>query len=121
MTHYRISEYPVTDKPWGREILVEHNESYAFKEIQMIKGTRSSLQSHRKKLETIFVVSGKLELEIVPEDGESLFEIYSRGEAYTLPPGTKHRVKVLEDCCLFEVSTPELDDIIRHKDDFGRL
>ena len=116
---FRIKDFSVTEKPWGKEVLIEHTPRYAFKEIRMIKGTRSSLQSHSRKLETIFVESGKIELETI-ENGGSRFEIFAQNEAYTIPAGVKHRVKVLKDCRLFELSTPELDDVIRHQDDFYR-
>ncbi len=116
----RISDFVITKKPWGKEILVEKNDIYAIKDIFMNAGTRSSLQSHEFKLETIYVISGKIELEIVDEKGVSYMEIYNKNEAYRIPPGGKHRVKVLEDCRLVEVSTPHLDDVIRHQDDYRR-
>lgn len=116
----RIKDFAVTAKPWGRELLLAKTDRYAFKEILMNKGTRCSLQSHQRKCETIYVDSGTIELEIVAPTGGSVFDIFKPGEAYTIPPGTIHRVKVLEDCRLFEVSTPELDDITRHQDDYQR-
>ncbi len=87
----------------------------------MVAGTRSSLQSHNFKLETILVMSGEIELETRDsEQSQSKLEIYGPGEAYTIPAGLLHRVRVIKDCQLIEVSTPELDDIVRHQDDFGR-
>lgn len=118
--NFRINGFIISKKPWGKEILIEHTKKYAFKEIYMIKGTRSSLQSHSKKLETIFVESGKIELETISENGTSNFEIYVDNDAYTIPTNVMHRVQVLEDCRLFEVSTPELEDVVRYKDDFNR-
>jgi len=109
----------ITIKPWGKEILLECNSKYVIKEIWMNKGLRSSLQKHEEKLESILVLSGKIELEI-KEDGSSYFKKYNPGDHYTLVPGTFHRVKVLEDSKLIEVSTPELKDVIRIEDDFGR-
>lgn len=116
----RINALETTEKPWGKEILVEKNEVYALKDIYMNAGTRSSLQSHEMKLETIYVLSGKIELETINETGEVHLDIYQSNEAYTIPPGCKHRVKVLEDCRLVEISTPHLDDVIRHQDDYNR-
>ena len=116
----RINKFLITEKPWGKEVLVERTDKYAFKEILMIKGTRCSLQSHQQKCETIYVDSGKIELEIVGPDGKSEFDVYGPKEAYTILPGTIHRVKVLENCRLFEVSTPQLEDITRHQDDYNR-
>ncbi len=116
----RITNYFITEKPWGKEVLITKNEKYAFKEIWMKKDTRSSLQSHKEKLETIFVLSGKIKLETVNEKGVAQSEIYGPSESYDIAVGKIHRVTVLEDCRLYEVSTPELDDVIRHADDFGR-
>jgi len=116
----RINDFYVTEKPWGRELLIEKNEMYAMKDIFMNAGFRSSLQSHQHKLETIYVILGKIELETRGEDGASHVEIYHKGQAYRILPGRKHRVKVLEDCRLIEVSTPHLDDVIRHEDDYNR-
>ncbi len=116
----KITTFITTQKPWGKEVLIDKNTKFAFKEIYMIKGARSSLQAHEKKLETMFIVSGIIELEIVDKHGNNSLEIFKKNEAYTISPRTKHRVKVLEDCRLFEVSTPELNDVIRYDDDFGR-
>lgn len=110
----------VTEKPWGKEILIAHNDCYALKDIHMIAGTRSSLQSHQKKTETILVVSGRIRLEHQPPGEAMSVREYGASESYDVAPGTLHRVTVLEDARLIEVSTPELDDVIRHQDDYGR-
>ena len=85
-----------------------------------LAGTRSSLQSHERKLETIYVLGGRIELETHYGPGDVMREMVGKGEAYTVPPGTRHRVTVVEDARLIEVSTPELDDVIRHADDYQR-
>lgn len=118
--HVRLESFKVTTKPWGRELLIDCNRAYALKQIVMNKGTRCSLQSHEQKLETIFIESGLIELEIVGQDGKPIFEKYGPSEAYCIEPGIIHRVTVLEDSVLYEVSTPELNDITRYEDDFGR-
>ena len=110
----------LTEKPWGKEILAVVNDKYALKEIHMIKDTRSSLQSHTQKQETIWVLSGKIELELKDDNGTVIKRTFKEGEGYTVPPGLIHRVKVIEDAVLIEVSTPELQDVIRHEDDYGR-
>lgn len=117
---FKIKKFEITEKPWGKEILIEKTSKYAFKEIWMKKGTRCSLQSHRKKMETIVVISGEIELETVNAKGKSTFEVFKKNQAYTIPPKQIHRVKVLKNCRLFEVSTPELHDVIRHQDDYNR-
>lgn len=116
----RIDRFEITEKPWGREILIAQNEHYAFKRIQMIQGTRSSFQYHQFKLESLYIVAGRIELLTEYPDGVRVTEQYGPEEAYTVVPGVKHRVMVLEDCDLFEVSTPQLDDVIRVADDYGR-
>ena len=116
----RIVDMISVSKPWGSELIVERTDKYALKEIILRKDTRSSLQSHAVKLETILVIDGEIDLELWDADGVCCTEIYRRGEAYTIRPGTRHRVTAREDCRLIEVSTPELEDVIRHQDDFGR-
>jgi mannose-6-phosphate isomerase-like protein (cupin superfamily) len=109
-----------TDKPWGYELLITVNRYYALKEIHMVAGTRSSLQSHRVKHETIHVLSGRIALER-RRPGEATENLtFCAGESYDIEPDTIHRVTVLEDARLIEASTPELDDVVRHADDFGR-
>jgi len=110
----------ITVKPWGKEILVVVNEKYALKDITINKDTRSSLQSHVQKLETIYVIEGKILLEKVIPTGQRTVQEYGVGGVYTLLPGTLHRVTALENARLIEVSTPELSDLVRHEDDFGR-
>jgi mannose-6-phosphate isomerase len=116
----RITHMVEVSKPWGGERIVAHTERYALKDIFLRQGTRSSLQSHEKKLETILVLDGQLELETWDAEGRLTRETYRAGEAYTIEPGTRHRVTALTDVRVVEASSPELDDVIRHQDDFGR-
>ncbi|MCB0337573.1 MAG: NTP transferase domain-containing protein, partial [Bdellovibrionales bacterium] len=116
----RIESFKLIEKPWGSEELIEVNSRYACKKIVLRKGTRSSLQSHQWKLETIYVLTGSLELETCSETGEFSKEIFRQGEAYTIPSGIIHRVTALEDLIVLEVSTPELDDVVRYEDDYNR-
>lgn len=110
-----------TEKPWGYENLIAKNEHYALKEIVLLAGFRSSLQSHLRKTETVFVVSGQVTLERRTPGGEAVFETFRAGQSYDVQPGTIHRVRALRRARLIEASTPELDDVIRHEDDFGRV
>jgi mannose-6-phosphate isomerase-like protein (cupin superfamily) len=109
-----------TEKPWGYEILLTVNDSYAMKEIFLLAGTRSSLQSHTRKMETIVVVDGALTLELEDEHGAMGIRTVVTGDHYDVYPGRRHRVTAQIDTKLIETSTPELDDVIRHEDDFGR-
>jgi mannose-6-phosphate isomerase len=109
-----------TEKPWGHEILVVCNERYALKDIFIKAGTRSSLQYHVRKLETILILSGRILVDSGVDGDQISQETYGAGDSYTVTPGTHHRVTALEDARLIEVSTPDLDDVVRVQDDYGR-
>jgi len=108
------------DKPWGHEIIVAVNDRYAMKDIFLRAGTRSSLQSHNAKMETILVVDGSLRLELEDEHGTMQERDVVAGDTYDVHPGRRHRVTATTDTRVIEVSTPELDDVVRYEDDFGR-
>ena len=104
------------NKPWGNEELIELNKSYCFKKLFMKKGHRCSLQFHKKKIETLFVFKGDLYLEINKKN-----IILKEGESITLNPGDIHRMSAKKnDVTYYESSTPELDDVVRVEDDYGR-
>ena len=108
------------EKPWGRELWIAHTDKYALKIIWINQGTRSSLQYHNMKHEHIYVESGILRVEKGP-DKDHLTEIFVKaGEVIENKPGELHRSSAVEDVKLIEVSTPELDDVVRVEDDFGR-
>lgn len=110
-----------TDKPWGYEELLEKNSSYVLKKLFMKKDHRCSLQYHEIKHETLFVVSGSLKL-TVGDKLEKLEEvILNENEYYVLPPKKIHRMYGITDCVYLESSTPELDDVVRLKDDYNRM
>ena len=107
-------------KPWGRELWVAHNDRYAFKIIEMHTGYRSSLQYHEKKQETIYIDAGRARV-TRGENKESLETVeMGPGSILDHPPGFLHRLEALEDLRLLEVSTPELDDVVRVEDDYKR-
>ena len=108
------------DKPWGYEEIWAHTDKYVGKVLHIFKGRRLSEQFHRVKDETIYVLSGDLQLEI--NGGEQIL-ILSPGESYRIETGVIHRFVAPEhgtDVRLMEVSTPELDDVVRTEDDYGR-
>ncbi len=108
------------EKPWGYEHIWAEAERYAGKVLAIEKGKRLSLQYHREKDESILVIRGRLRLELENETGVlETFEL-DVGEGRRILPGRRHRFEALEDCELVEVSTPELDDVVRLEDDFGR-
>ena len=110
----------IVSKPWGREIWVAHTDKYALKIIEFKKGNRSSLQYHVEKHEHIYVDDGVLEMEWENNNGEMETLILKSGDVVENKPGRKHRVKAVEDVRLIEVSTPELDDVVRVEDDYNR-
>ena len=109
-----------TEKPWGFELLLAHTSKNAGKLIFVRKGHRLSLQYHEKKDETIYVYEGKVWLEIEGSDGRLVSTVLQPGQCIRIRPLTKHRFKAIEDTTLFEVSTPELGDVKRLEDDYGR-
>ena len=108
------------DKPWGHELIWAHTDRYVGKTLVIETGKRLSLQRHEVKDESILVVSGRLRLWIEGDDGEIRTEELGPGDARHVATGRIHRYEAIERCELQEVSTPELDDVVRIEDDFGR-
>ena len=107
-------------KPWGSEEIIEKNDSYMFKKLNMSKGHRCSLQYHNNKRETIFVVSGELKIYKGDSQENLISKIYYPGDYVTLSPGVVHRMEATSDCVYLEASTPEIDDVVRLSDDYQR-
>ena len=116
---HSVSEIPRVEKPWGYEIHWAKTDRYVGKIIHINKGHALSLQYHNKKDETILLWSGKLLFEI-QQDGELKKHEVTPGERFHVTPGTVHRMTAIEDCDVVEVSTPELDDVVRIEDRYGR-
>jgi quercetin dioxygenase-like cupin family protein len=127
-----VSDYTVS-KPWGDEVWYTQNlpgVPYALKRIRMTKGHQSSLQSHRQKAETNYVIEGEATVlggAFAPDDLDAVIDVASLASTvhaarsgWTNPPGELHRVIAHTDYTSIEVSTPELDDVIRWQDDAGR-
>ncbi len=108
------------DKPWGHELIWAHTERYAGKVLVIETGKRLSLQRHEIKDESVLVLSGRLRLYLEDDGGVIREHELGPGEAAWIPTGRVHRFESIERCELIEVSTPELDDVIRLQDDFGR-
>lgn len=107
------------EKPWGFELLWAKTDRYVGKIIHVNAGHALSLQYHIVKTETVYLASGRVTYEI--KDGDTLRALdLSPGDCLHIPPGTVHRVTALEDAEIFEVSTPELDDVVRLEDRYGR-
>jgi mannose-6-phosphate isomerase len=114
-----MSELARVEKPWGYELHWAKTERYVGKLIHVTKGHALSLQYHNMKDETIFLWSGKLKFEI-EEGGRLVAREMQPGEAVHITPKTVHRMTALEDSDIFEVSTPELQDVVRLEDRYGR-
>ncbi|HEV8573130.1 MAG TPA: cupin domain-containing protein [Dehalococcoidia bacterium] len=112
----------VVPKPWGEERWLAHTDLYAGKLLILRKGHRLSLQYHERKHETQYVDSGRIKYTLGSTDRPDEYEefIAEAGTTVMLPPGAIHRMEALEDSRFFEVSTPELTDVVRLDDDYGR-
>lgn len=108
------------EKPWGCEILFACTHKYAGKVIFIRKGHRLSLQYHEKKDEVLYMHEGEVLLELEGSDGHMVSTVLQPGQCIRIPPLTRHRFKAIEDTTFFEVSTPELEDVVRLEDDYGR-
>ena len=118
-----MSELPKkVEKPWGHEIWWARTERYVGKLLHVRKGESLSLQYHRVKDETVMVQSGRMLFETRgPAETELKGLEMTAGQAFHITPGTVHRMTALEDCDIVEVSTPELDDVVRLEDRYGRV
>jgi len=110
----------VVYKPWGKEVWLELNDKYCYKRIYINAGTKTSYQYHNKKLETNFIIDGTAEVWLENDDGVVEKSIMKSGDYFTVIPPRKHRVIAITDIILQEVSTPEVDDVIRISDDTNR-
>ena len=109
------------DKPWGYELIWAHADDYVGKILFVEAGCSLSLQFHREKDESWYVQRGRAELELAgPGEAVLMTEVIGPGASFRFRPGTVHRVRALEDTQILEVSTPQLDDVIRLEDEYGR-
>jgi mannose-6-phosphate isomerase-like protein (cupin superfamily) len=109
------------EKPWGSELIWAVTGEYAGKILFIREGEALSLQFHREKDEAWYVLEGRARVEL-GKVGEGILEeeVVTAGQAFHFPPGTVHRLKALEDTRILEVSTPQLDDVVRLEDNYGR-
>ncbi|HUP50715.1 MAG TPA: cupin domain-containing protein [Thermoanaerobaculia bacterium] len=106
-------------KPWGYELIFARTDRYVGKILHINQGEALSLQYHEMKDETLFVVDGELRLTI-EHDGDRRELPLRKGEAFHIPPRLIHRMVAVVDTDVAEVSTPELDDVVRLDDRYGR-
>lgn len=108
------------EKPWGWELIWAQSETYVGKLLFVRAGQSLSLQYHERKEESWLVQEGRATLELGERGGELATTEIAAGDAFHYRPGTVHRVTALEDTLVIEVSTPELEDVIRLEDRYGR-
>jgi mannose-6-phosphate isomerase-like protein (cupin superfamily) len=124
MTEQRPEEGPgrphIVNKPWGHEEWLALTRAYAYKRIYIRAGQRTSLQYHERKIETNYIISGEAEVWLQGPSGDIRKERMCAGDYFTVQPLQKHRVVALSDLVLQEVSSPEVNDVVRLEDDTHR-
>ena len=106
-------------KPWGHETIWAHSDRYVGKILHINAGQELSVQYHNKKDETVHLLSGEISYRV--KTNELLEDMRLRvGESFRITPGTVHQMVALTDCDVLEVSTPEIDDVVRLSDKYGR-
>lgn len=110
----------IINKPWGREEWLELNDKYCYKRLYINAGYKTSYQYHIKKYETNYIISGTAEIWLENDNGVVEKKVMNTGDYFNVSPPKKHRVIALTDLILQEVSTPEVDDVIRIEDDTNR-
>ncbi|PIQ78311.1 cupin [Candidatus Peregrinibacteria bacterium CG11_big_fil_rev_8_21_14_0_20_46_8] len=115
-----LGDIQVKEKPWGREIWFAHTPEYAGKILEITAGHRFSLQYHKKKRETQLIMQGTVKFTIGKKEDACEEVVLGAGDKVDIAPGIIHRAEALEDTVIFEVSTPELDDVVKLHDDYGR-
>ncbi len=115
-----ITEVTRVDKPWGYELIWAHTERYVGKILHIKAGESLSLQYHERKDETIHVLRGQMTFQVGPNEDEMGDVRLDEGMSFHVTPGTRHRMIAVSDCDLLEASTPELDDVVRLEDRYGR-
>jgi mannose-6-phosphate isomerase len=110
------------EKPWGGEEVFAETERYVGKILTVRAGHALSLQYHERKDETMRVLEGRCELHLGPGPGGGELDvaILGPGDVRHIGPGTVHRIVALTDARILEVSTPDLDDVVRLEDRYGR-
>jgi mannose-6-phosphate isomerase len=114
-----LTQGTIVEKPWGHELLWAHTERYVGKILHIKKGDSLSYQYHRVKDETIRLLTGAMDMDL-EMDGRPSKVTLKPGDCLHIVPGMRHRMTALEECDVLEVSTPELDDVVRLEDRYGR-
>jgi mannose-6-phosphate isomerase len=109
------------EKPWGHELIWALTDDYCGKALFVKAGEALSLQFHREKDESWLIHSGRARIDMAaPGERVPRSEVVGAGATFRIPPGTVHRVTAVEDTTILEVSTPQLEDVVRLEDRYGR-
>lgn len=108
------------EKPWGYELRWAITDRYLGKILHLNKGEALSLQYHERKDEYQYLLKGAIDIELGDSDGSLVTHRMREGDTLHITPGTRHRLTAVEDTDIFEVSTPEIDDVVRLEDRYGR-
>ncbi len=109
------------DKPWGYELIWARTDRYVGKILHIDAGHALSLQYHERKDETLYLLTGTLELELGDDENALQTISLAPGESVHMWPGRRHRLTARTACDVLEVSTPELEDVVRLADRYGRV
>jgi mannose-6-phosphate isomerase-like protein (cupin superfamily) len=115
-----VSRAERVEKPWGYELLWAHTDRYVGKLLHIEPGEALSLQYHRRKDETLYVFAGTLQLEVGDDEAALQMLVLRPGDRIHLCPGRRHRLTARTACDVLEASTPEIEDVVRLADRYGR-
>tara|TARA_Y100000590_G_scaffold469869_1_gene660253 strand:- start:5734 stop:6102 length:369 start_codon:yes stop_codon:yes gene_type:complete len=107
-------------KPWGSEEIISLTKHYVLKKLVMNRGHRCSLQYHKKKHETIYVLSGILRVLIGNTKNKLKIKILKKNQSLIVKPYMIHRMEAVSNSVYLEASTSQLKDVVRLSDDYGR-
>jgi mannose-6-phosphate isomerase-like protein (cupin superfamily) len=109
------------EKPWGYEIIWAHTDRYVGKVLHITAGQALSVQYHERKDETVYLLSGELKYWVKLDADREIEDVrLTVGDSFRITPGTIHYMEAVTDCDVLEASTPELDDVVRLNDRYGR-
>ena len=114
------AEETLVEKPWGYEVRWAITDRYVGKILHVRKGEALSLQYHERKDECLLIVRGTVDVELGVDDGQLKTHRMREGDSVHLPPMTRHRITAVQDTDIYEVSTPEIEDVVRLEDRYGR-
>lgn len=109
----------VVPKPWGHETIWAQTERYVGKVLHIKAGHALSVQYHNVKDETVHLLNGEMVYRVQMSDALEDMHLQA-GESFRITPHTIHQMEAVTDCDVLEVSTPELDDVVRLSDRYGR-